>query len=159
MRFHPSILVSIQGAVWLGVGVFLVCKGVLLITILLTYPEFGSSLFVKGASHLGGTGNGVVLLICLGLFIGWLKARFVLIRVIRKNVTRLLQMPSPIPLKKIYEGRYYLILALMISLGILPRTLGLKNDIHGFIALTIGAALLNGSFLYFRFSLEVKKSA
>ena len=66
-------------------------------------------------------------------------------------------MSAPIPLKKIYEGRYYVIVACMIALGITLRALGLKNDIHGLITIVIGSALLNGSFLIFRFALEVHR--
>ena len=79
MRFSPSTLLVIQGLSWLGIGVFLLCKGVLLITLLLVFPQLGSGAFAVGAEVIGGSANAVVLLICLGLCCGRLKARFVLI--------------------------------------------------------------------------------
>lgn len=123
MRFSPSTLLDFQGVIWLFIGVFLLSKGVWMLTLQLSV---------------------------VALFCGWLKARFVLIRVVRKNARRLERMSAPIPLRKIFERRTYLIIACMMGLGVLLRKIGLRPDIHGMITTFVGSALLNGSFFTFR---------
>ena len=45
----------------------------------------------------------------------------------------------------------------MVFLGISMRFLPLAQDIRGFVDLTIGAALMNGALLYFRFGFACRK--
>ncbi len=92
MQLSASALLIIQGMTWLAMGVFLLCKGVLMTTLLIAFPQFASLAFAKGSTLVGGHATAVALLISLGMACGWLKARFVLMKVIRKNVQRLLQL-------------------------------------------------------------------
>jgi hypothetical protein len=100
------------------------------------------------APYVGGLDEAALVLILLGLALGFMKGRVVFSKTVAKTVARILTMPNPAPLSQIYTKGYYFLLGGMVLLGFLVRFL--TNDIRGFVDVTIGAALINGAMLYFR---------
>ena len=153
MKLKPSILIVISGLVWLAVGVFLMQLGVgFLLEGYTTAATNGSGtpLINWISPYAGGFELAALFLVVVALYIGYLKGRYVLGKAAQRGVARILAMPKPIPLSKIYAPRYYLLLGLMILIGMSMKWLGFSNDWRGFIDVAIGAALINGSIIYFR---------
>jgi len=100
----------------------------------------------------------LIFLITTGLLFGWIKARFGLIRSIKRTMHRLHLIEGTIKLSKLYRLHDYLLVVGMIALGRLMHWINLPSDLHGFIDITIGSALVNGAMIYFRFALQVKEA-
>ena len=98
--------------------------------------------------------NAVVILIVMGMLIGYSKGRYVLGRSAIKGVQRIRNFPDPTDLKNIYSSKYYILLGLMMGLGISMKYLGIPADVRGVIDVAIGAALINGAVIYFRMAFE-----
>ncbi len=106
------------------------------------------------APYVGGLDEAALSLILLGLLIGFMKGRVVFSKTVGKTVARILTMPNPAPLTRIYTKGYYFLLGGMILLGFLVRFL--PNDIRGFVDVAIGSALINGAMLYFRQAYRIR---
>lgn len=144
----------ISGAVWLAVGIFLVTIGLFHLLNFLQGPLFSTPHFSPVILLSFWTGHDVrqaaTVLITLSLLIGYVKGKFVLVRSVRRQVTRLRALPPPVSLRLLYGKGYYLLIASMIGLGFLLRVLPISEDLHGAIDMTIGCALIHGAVLFFR---------
>ena len=98
----------------------------------------------------GSSQRAVNVWIVAGLLIGFFKARFVLAKTVRRVVSRLLALPSPIPFKKAYSPSYWILIGSMIALGMSFRFLPIPIDLRGMVDIAIGSALINGATLFFR---------
>lgn len=148
--------IFISGLFWLVVGFVLLSKG---ITLLVYSLNSVSTPFLCLFSPLASSQESAVLiLISLGLFFGYIKGRFVLLRTVKRVVERILSLAPPIKLKEVYTKNYLLLLLGMILLGISIRFMPISQDIKGFMYLTIGSALINGALLYFRFAFACRKA-
>lgn len=125
--------ITLSGLVWLVVGVFLLMKGLSLITTEQTIGE-----------------QTAVLLISFGLAIGFVKGRFVLRKTVKRVVDRINSLPQPIQVSQVYSKGYYLLIGGMILLGMSMRWLPIPIAIRGTVDIAIGFALMNGAILYFR---------
>lgn len=140
-------MLAICGTIWLVVGASLLRLG---LNFLANQPEVHPQslqvlTWLKGfLSH----GNAIVLLIATGLFIGYFKGRYVLGKSVENETTRIKSLPNPSPAQHIYSKRSYIIIGMMMGLGILMRFVPI--DIRGLVDVAVGAALINGSILYFK---------
>ena len=143
LKLSHAALVVISGLVWFGIGIFLLSLGLNLIV---------------GGTHLELAANGkytpilemltpylgleqaALLIVVIGLTIGYAKGRFVLGKSARRGVVRILTFPNPTSITNIYSGPYYLLLALMIGLGMSIKFLGLPDDVRGCLLYTSDAA-------------------
>ena len=79
-------------------------------------------LFIKSTSLFlaaDRTGADIFLLlpaVCAGFVIGWIKARYLFVRICRKNLNRISKLQKPM-LWQFYRIRFYLFLGIMVSLG------------------------------------------
>lgn len=149
------VLIIISGCVWLCVGIFLLSLGLHFILDTLQYKTFYQdrfSLIAVLSPFVGNLQETALTLITLCLVVGYIKGRFVLAKSVKRQVLRILSLPNPTPLKYIYSKAYYILLGSMIGLGILMRFLPISLDTRGAVDLAIGAALINGALLYFRFA-------
>lgn len=159
MHFKKSSLIAIAGGVWFMIGLLLLTKGLYLL--FLTASQSGQiktpllSLFLY--AFTGAIVPSLALLIVTGLLFGWIKARFGLIRSVRRTIHRLYPIEGTIKLSKLYRLHDYLLIVGMIALGRLMHWIKLPGDLHGFIDIAIGSALVNGAMIYFRFALKVKE--
>ena len=126
---HRTLIV-ISGAVWLLIGCWLL--------------QLGLNFIVEGGlPELAKIG-----IITLALLIGYLKGKKVLGKSAQKGIQRIYSLSNPASITKIYKPSYYLLLGSMVGIGFLAKFLPL--DLRGFIDTTIGAALINGSMVYFK---------
>ena len=156
IKLSHKTLIYISGFFWLLIGCFLLNLGLNLLmnpiqsnnTIPLTSSSY--PLITLLSSYLGGSEYAIIAIITSGLFIGYFKGKYVLGKSARQGILRILKLPNPTSLTNIYNKKHYLLIALMMSLGFLFSFFKLNNDIRGFIDTTVGAALINGSLIYFR---------
>ena len=142
----------------MAVGIFLLSLGITLLNNFITlnggyYPL--ASLLTDYTSRE----TSAVLLIALGLFIGYFKATKVLHKVAKRTVDQVNTLPADASITAVFGPRYWLLIALMMFLGMAIRFFGVPEDVRGLIDVAVGSALLNGSMVYFRSALEVKASA
>lgn len=159
--FRPTrfFWITCSGLLWMAVGVFLLMIGVRFIAqeaLLNPVPSvIMQTLFQIG----GGKEPGAFLLIVLALFVGFFKGRFVLSKTVKKVVMRIAHLEEPIALKSVYNARYLLLIALMVSFSMMIKFFHVPLDIRGFIDVAIGSALINGASFYFRALYALKKSS
>ncbi len=139
----------VSGLIWLGIGSFLMLKGLKWITLAMLLEEL--PLLLKRLVQLAGSlQQGSLLLMCISLLLGFIKGRMILSKTVYRIVKRLQAETSPVPFSKVYDRKYYIVIALMIGLGFLLRFIPIPFDIRGAVDVTIGSALINGAMLYFR---------
>jgi uncharacterized protein YneF (UPF0154 family) len=132
IQLRRSKLIVLSGLIWLVIGALLLKKG---LNFLMDDPAMEETALV---------------LVAVALLIGFLKGKFVLEKSAKRGVERLHTLPDPVSLSRIYNARYYILLAIMVGIGLSMNFLGVPNHIRGFIDVAIGAALIKGSMCYFR---------
>lgn len=134
-------LTRTAGSLWLLVGVFLL---------------------VRGLGWLNQVSVNHWLLAAAGLLLGLLKSHFVLSRIVGRNLQRIYSL-SPqkekICVFAFQAVQSYLIAILMVTLGILLRSLSIAPDWLVLIYLTIGSALVLSGLKYFAGPREPIKTA
>jgi len=159
MKLSHAKLIIISGLIWFAAGFYLLQLG---LNLLLGGVHFdqklaGSYPMLKAmSSYLGSGETAAIILVAIALFIGYLKGRYVLGKSAHKGVARILTMPNPVSLARIYSPKYYVLLGVMMLLGISMKYLGINNDLRGFIDAIIGSALINGAMIYFKLAQTVK---
>ena len=149
-KISHCMLIFLSGLVWFVVGCFLLPLGLNLIVecllnenITLPHPILD---FIT--PYVGGLEPAALVWIAFALFIGFLKGRSVFAKSVQRNVKRILALPNPAYLSKMYTLGYYILLGSMVGLGILVRFT--TQDIRGGVDVAVGAALINGAVIYFR---------
>ena len=146
--------IVLSGLTWMFIGAFLLYKGLYYSVMCILAPP---AMLNWIAHYLGSVQNGILFVIAVGLILGVVKARYVLIKTIQRVVKGIMVKPSPLKLTSVYRKRYcILILSMMVRTPIL-RFLPITNDIRGLIDIAIGSALLNGALIYFRLAMMLKK--
>lgn len=145
-----AALIFLSGFVWLAVGCFLLPLGLNFIVDSLLKENAAQPHPVLNflAPYVGGIDSAALVWISFALFIGFLKGRKVFAKSVQRSVSRILTLPNPASLSKIYTPAYYILLGSMVLLGVLMRYT--TQDIRGGVDVAIGAALINGAMLYFR---------
>lgn len=152
MRFGKIPLIVLSGLIWTGIGVMLLIKGLNFVV----YAEANCTILKTLIPYLGSREQAVVFLIAIGIFAGFLKGRFVLIKATRKIVARIAKLDPPVKISQIYDKRYYILMAIMMGIGFLLNFLNVPTDIRGTIDIAIGSALMNGAMGFFRCALTFK---
>jgi hypothetical protein len=152
LRFRHRTLIVLSGFIWLGMGIFLLNLGLnLIVNVAQSAMEADSHhLMTFAASVAGGLNEGAIILIAVGLVLGYFKGRYALGKSVQRGVNHIRSLPQPSPLKSLYSWKYYLLIALMIGLGMLLRFLQVPEEIRGAVLVIVGSALINGAILYFR---------
>lgn len=143
LSYRTSILFS--GCLWLVVGVFLLSKG--LGFVILAEKE---GILKSLSLFIGSQEKAALFVISSALLVGFIKGRFILSKTVKRIVTRIYGLPSPVVLKDLYPKSYYLLLGAMVLLGFVMRWLPIGAGVRGFIDIAIGSALINGAILYFK---------
>jgi uncharacterized membrane protein len=162
-RFSHKTLYVLSGIVWLSVGLMLLNTGLVLIMSGFQSSQFFSdgysSFFPWLASLCAGPDNAAVILIGLGLVMGFFKGRFVLQKAAHKSFTRISQLDNPTHISNLYTKSNFVLIALMIAMGMSMRYFGMPFDIRGWIDVAVGSALTQGSVAYFQFASFTGKQA
>jgi len=159
MRLNHSSMIVFSGAVWLVIGVMLMFKGLNMLAFAAFFPGQPLKLLPAVQKIVSSPQQAALILICLALFIGFMKGRYVLAKTVRRVVGRILSLPSPVDLKDAYTGRYLALLAFMMALGMAMKWVPMAEDLRGFIDVSVGSALINGAILYFRKAIALKSQA
>lgn len=149
-KLSHNVLIILSGLVWFAIGTMLLTIGVNLIVKALEQPTAYHPLFSFAYPYFDDLQSVGIIVLVVGLLIGFFKGRFVLGRSAQRVVNRIRTFPNPTPIYNLYSRGYYLLLAVMIGLGLSIKYLGLPDDVRGFIDVAIGAALINGAAIYFR---------
>lgn len=137
MKHRGWIIFS--GSVWVVIGLLLLYKGLQFLQLAQTERK---SLYMA-----------------IGLMIGFLKGRFLLVRSVQRVVRRIISLPEPIRLKDVYAPSYFLLVLAMMGLGILLKFLPIQFEVRGLIDVAVGSALTNGAMFYFRVAQTYDKSS
>jgi hypothetical protein len=149
-KVSHAALIFISGFVWLAVGCFLLPLGLNFVVEALLRENAAQPHPILHflAPYVGGMDSAAMIWIAIALLIGSVKGRTVFAKSVQRSVNRILAMPNPASLSKIYTPAYYLLLGSMVLLGVLVRFT--PQDIRGGVDIAVGAALINGAMLYFR---------
>jgi hypothetical protein len=116
----------------------------------LIWAMAGLMLLYKGLHILGELPSQEVATwwVAVALLVGFIKGRFILSRTVNRITSHIVALPEPIHFLEVYPKSYWILLSSMIGISVLIRMT--PADVHGFIDVAVGSALLNGSLLYFR---------
>lgn len=163
MKLSHKAMIIISGLVWFAVGCALLPLGLKLLLNSIAGSMLGDTHLYPLMNWLTGfVGNpqyAAVVLIALGLFIGQLKGKKVLSKSARRNIARIQTFSNPTSVTNLYGKGYLVIFAVMVGLGMSIRYFGVPTDIRGFIDVTIGTALIQGSVTFFREAQALPKAA
>lgn len=155
MKIRQGTAIACSGIVWMGMGIFLLCKG---FSLLLHPPAMQTGWIVPAfVARVGNIDQVSLSLITVGLFLGFIKGKFVLARTAKRVIQRILSLPNPVSIQSVYGRSYALLLLSMILLGLSFTWFSVPYDIRGIVDVAIGSALANGSAFYFRHFAEVKQ--
>lgn len=158
LKLSHKTLIILSGLIWMAVGCFLLPLGLnFLLEAIYNSSISGMNdypLLHFFSSFVWNAENAVIVLIAIGMMIGYAKGRYVLGKSAVRGVERILSFPNPTSLANIYSTKYYLLLGAMIGLGMSMKYLGLPKDVRGLVDVAIGAALINGAMIYFRLAIE-----
>ncbi len=154
MRLTHVKAIILSGITWLAIGSLLLYKGLYYLVMCL----FEQPIPLQHLSGwVGGVQNAILLVIALGLVIGFVKGRYVLSKTAQRITKKIILQPSPLHLRDVYSKGYLLLIGGMMLLGMTMRFVPIGNDIRGLIDTAIGFALMNGALLYFRLAIMLKK--
>lgn len=145
--------VVFSGCLWMGIGVFLLRKGLHFLNAARLDPD---SISVSLQGVLGSADQMSTLILVFGLLVGFLKSRFVFSKTVARVVHRIQSLPLPIRFSQVYTPAYWMIIGSMMMLGMVFRFLPIPIDLRGFIDVAIGSALMHGGIMYFRKAREMK---
>lgn len=153
------MMIFLSGFVWLAVGGFLLPLGLnFIIDALLKDNASQPHPVLNLLSPFAGSIEGAALIwIAFALLIGYFKGSRIFSKTVNRSVNRILSLPNPSSIAKIYTPAYLILLAVMVLLGVLVRFAPL--DVRGGIDVIVGSALIHGSMLYFRKAWQARRTA
>jgi hypothetical protein len=152
IKFSHRTLILLSGGLWVAVGLYLLPLG---IRFLVESSRLGGGhLYLLNAlSSLGAKEEtGALILVAIGLAIGYGKSRAVFSKVVNRGVDHIRSLPKEASLSAVYTKKYLVLLGVMVLLGVVMRWFPL--DIRGLVDVIVGSALINGAVLYFRKAFE-----
>jgi hypothetical protein len=158
MRLSKATWIAISGIIWFVVGIGLLTLGLNFIVYKAQVDvNETTSLIARISPIAGGREQAALALITVGLIIGFIKGRFVLVKTVKRVVERILSLDVPLKLSKIYSRGYLLLIGCMIVLGLSMKWFGLPAEVRGLIDVAIGSALMNGASSYFRSAMHIHR--
>jgi uncharacterized membrane protein len=149
--------IGFSGVIWFVVGVFLLFLGVKLVVFSIEEGAAHSPLLSKLYAIFKSREYAALILVTGGLFLGFIKGRFVLSKTARRVVDRICALSDPIRFFDVYSGWYLALIACMMLLGMGLRWMHVPSDLRGSIDIAVGSALMNGAMFYFRAILKKRK--
>lgn len=150
---------QLAGLIWLCVGFSLMSVGIRYLMESVNDVQSASFVMRFLSPIAGGREQAACILIAFGLFIGYLKVRYVLQKAILRLSSKILTLPNPAHAKLVFEFRYFALVAVMMGIGLLMKLLAVPPDIRGLIDVGVGSALLSGSLHFFKIAKNIGKSA
>jgi hypothetical protein len=120
------------GLMWLGIGIGL------------TY---------QGLSLLAGVTSGAIW-VGAGLFVGFIKGRFVLSKTVIRTSRRIVNLPKPVSFKQAVPPIYGVLVLVMMGFGFLLKFV--PQEVRGMVNVVVGSALMHGAMLFFRITYDIR---
>ncbi len=162
MRLSKPVWIALSGVTWFIVGIGLLTLGMQFVVFKTQIDLYETESLIAHLSSLaGGREQAALALITIGLIIGFMKGRFVLVKTVKRVVNRILSLEEPVRISQVYSKTYLLLIGSMVLLGMSMKWIGLPLEIRGVVDIAIGSALMNGASAYFRaaFSLYKQRKA
>ena len=105
----------------------------------------GVFLLHKGVSYIGNS-----WLLFAGVFLGFLKGRFIFTKTVERITKRIYALQRPIRFLQVYPPMYWGIIGVMVLFGVGLRFV--PETVRGVVDVAVGSALIQGAILYFRAS-------
>lgn len=157
LKLSHFAMTFLSGALWMGIGIFLLQMGINLLFVQLFDVKSTTPLLNLFRSILSQQ-EAAIFIAAIALYIGFLKGKHILTKTANRGIARIRSLPNPASIGQMYSKKYYLLLGGMILLGISIKYLGLPNDVRGAIDIIIGSALINGAMHYFRTGFKLRNS-
>lgn len=148
---NKKFAIILSGAMWLGIGTWLLCIGLNLLVEASQVDSFIVNYYPLLdilAPVFGGLENTIIILIAAGLLIGQAKGRTALKKAAIKSIQRISQLREPLSLTQVYTPRYFALVGIMMFLGISIKFFGVPGDIRGLIDVAVGSGLITGGVFY-----------
>jgi hypothetical protein len=158
MRLNHRTAIVCSGMLWLVIGVMLLYKGMNLIMLAVQIPS-SAILLPKIAPLTRGIEQAALILMCVGIFVGFMKAKFIFSKTVNRVVSRIVSFAEPVPISQIYTKGYIILILGMSALGMSLKFFHLPHDVLGLLDVVIGSALTQGAMLYFRAAAALSKKA
>jgi hypothetical protein len=149
MHLSHRALKVLSGSIWFAVGLWLLPKGLRFLEEA-SRSHVGSPWIDLIAPYTGSIESALILMIAVALFIGYFKGTRVLGKSAHKGSDRIQTLSNPAPITQLYKPSYFLLLGVMMAIGMGMNYFAVPLDIRGFVDVAVGAALINGSMVYFR---------
>jgi len=147
-----STLLKISGLIWLAVGLLLLLKGV-----------YYLSQCTMGLGDSDGSMKAKILFlaiwVAIALCAGFFKARYVLMRSVKRATKRLLALKGPVSLRHLYDWKGWVLLLGMMLIGMAFRLTSIPAQWRGVVDIAIGSALFHGALITFHFAKAIKQHA
>jgi hypothetical protein len=156
MSKRAQLWIAFSGVVWFTVGVFLLVFGVKLLVFASLEAGKGAYLLSKVVTLTKSKERAALLLLVLGLILGFAKGRFVLSKTVMRVANRISSLPEPIRISQVYPVGYIGLIGCMMLLGMAMKWLAVPLDVRGAIDVAVGSALMNGGMFYFRYLFKRK---
>lgn len=157
IMLRQKALLIISGLIWFAIGIALLMKGLnFLMDGVKTTLDLSEHypMLSKMMPYFRSVEQAALVVVAIGLFVGFFKGKFVLGKSALRGIERIRKMPEQVLLTHIYSAKYYILLGVMASLGMLMNVAGVPADIRGFVDVAVGSALINGSMFYFRNAMQ-----
>lgn len=148
----------LAGIIWLIVGGFLLKTGVSLVMSAALESRFAVAshpLFDWLSPASENAERAALVIFSIAVVLGYLKGRFILMRVGKRIMLRISQLPEPVSVLLLYGRREYIVIGSMIALGVILRLTGVPTEIRGFVLTAVGIGLIQGAVGIFRAIREV----
>ncbi|WP_068468431.1 hypothetical protein [Candidatus Protochlamydia phocaeensis] len=157
LKVSHTTLVVLSGLIWLAIGCFLLPLGLNFIVASILKENLATMqrpLLDNLVNLAGGWDQAALIVIAIALWLGFMKGRYVFSKTVEKSVERILTLPNPAPLSRLYTKKYFILLGVMVLLGFVVRFAPL--DVRGGVDVIIGTALIQGAMLYFRRAFSIR---
>ncbi len=161
MKLSHFQAVFLSGLLWFAVGLWLLIFGLGLVgnslQAAILQAESSGPLLNFLSERVGGIDRSGIFIVAGALVIGYMKSRFIFSKTVKRVSGRITSQKAPVCISKIYSPGYMILIGSMMLLGMSLKWISVPIDIRGFVDITIGSALLNGSMLFFRTAFQSRK--
>lgn len=150
MELTKTKALFLSGLSWIGIGLFLLYKGLFILNATMRAGPPALTQFVKGFA--GSLDRALVSMMVVALFVGYLKSRLVLRKTVKRVSERILSLEGELNYRRMYPMSYVALLFGMMLLGMSLRFMPIPRDIHGLVDVAIGAGVINAGMLFFLYA-------
>ncbi len=139
---------GLAGGMWCCIGVTLLVRGLSFIQMLMENNIQGPLVNFLSRFSLSQAFSTPIILLLIGVLIGFIKGNTVLKKAAEKNIVRLIGMEK-IALWNIFPVSGWAIMLVMMVVGMMIKMLGISPDVRGVVLVAVGSALIQGGMTYF----------